>query len=78
MVIKTKIVARKIGFYPFAFKSTPLMTDYVDITYRSRGRLGKLLKVKAKKRVRLPKGAKIQLIENHRPNVGQVYIRYKI
>ena len=78
MVIKTKIVPAKKGYFAKKFSSTPLGTEYVDIVYAKRSRLGKLLKVKSKRRINLPKGAKIQLIENNRPKVGQVFITYQI
>lgn len=78
MVIKTKTVSRKLGFHPINFLTNALGTDYVDIVYRKRGRLSKFLKLKFKKRINLPKGSKIQLIENNKPKVGMVFIKYKI
>lgn len=77
-MIKTKVVNAKKGYFVKDFKTNPTGTNYVDIIYAKRGRLGQILKLKFKKRINLPKGAKIMIISNNKPKVGQVFIKYKI
>ena len=75
MVIK--IVKNPKGKFARRFDTDPLAKRYVDITYRRRGRLGKLLPSKTTKRIKLPKGIHITSIENNSPRVGSVKITYK-
>ena len=72
-----KIVPKIPGWFAKSFNTNNLATDYVDIVYSKRSRLGKLLKVKKTKRINLPKGTKILKIENNYPKVGNVAIKYK-
>lgn len=72
-----KIIRNPKGKFARSFDTDPLARRYVDITYRQRGRLGKLLKFQTTKRVKLPKGIHITEIENNSPKVGSVKITFK-
>ena len=72
-----KVVAPKKGFFVRDFVSDSLGVKYIDLLYTKRGKLGRLLKVRAKKRISVPKGMRVISMENNKPRLGAVTITYK-
>ncbi len=70
----TKIVKSPKGKFASNFNTDFLGRKFVDITFRRRGRLGKLFKSKNIKRIRIPKGMEIVSIHNHSPRVRSIRI----
>jgi hypothetical protein len=72
-----KIVKNPKGKFASNFNSDPLGEKYVDITYKRRGKLGKILTGSTKKRIKIPKGMRVTSINNNNPRVGSVRIKLK-
>lgn len=71
-----KIIKNPRGMFAKNFMSDPLGRNFVEITYAARNRLGKLLRIKRTRRIKLPRGVKIMRIENNAPKVGFVTITF--
>lgn len=78
MVIKNLVIKNPRKMVVKNFNSDPVGRKYVDIIYGRRGKLGKFLFVKKKRRIKLPKNSKVKVISNNTPKVGFVTIRIKI
>ena len=71
------IIKPKKGYSAWNFNTDSLAEKWVEIIYKKRSRLGKILKTVKKKRISLPKGVRLISINNHKPKVGYVTINYK-
>lgn len=72
-----KVIVRKKGFFAIDFNSDSLGYKWVKISFRKRGRLGKLLKIKAERIIKVPKGFRVISINNNKPKIGSVTINYE-
>ena len=72
-----KIVRNPKGKFARNFDTDPLARKYIDIIYRRRGRLGKILPSKTTRRIKVPKGTEVTLIDNNTPRTGSVRITFR-
>lgn len=75
-IFMKKVIAPKKGFFVRDFNSDSLGVKYVDLFYAKRGRLGKLLKITAKKRILVPRGMRVIRMENNKPKLAAVTITF--
>ena len=75
-MVSSRIIKSPKGKFVRDFTTDPLGQKHVDITFRRRGKLGKILKGETTKRIRVPKGNRIISIINNNPKVGSVKINF--
>ena len=71
-----KIIKNPKGTFARKFGADSRAIKYVDITYRKRSRLGRILSFEKTKRIPIPKGNRITSIKNNDPRVGSVSISF--
>ena len=76
MIVQTKIIPAKKGFFVHDFSNNGLDTNTFVIVYKKRNILGKLLLPTSKLKVTLPKGSKMESVLSNKPKVGQVQVKY--
>ena len=65
------------GHFARDFHTDSLGKRWVLVIFMKRSKIGRLLKLRKKKKIRVPKGFRVIRMENHKPKIGSVTITYE-